>query len=197
MAVTPTPPTPPPSRSARDLATTAGDSAGPKKRPRLTKERNAMPATARSSSPEEPLKISSNIKAKIPRKPHLRTKVTDNEFKGALKREATWLETASTTCDNIRNAFTQQEKLLQDLEVIETESCHIVIDLSAKYKISRETRLRLSEELEVVEEKRRKVMSELYQAWTSGSLEGDEMKHNLDKWSMKDHEITGRLERSR
>jgi hypothetical protein len=87
-----------------------------------------MSTTARSSSPEEPPKASSE-EAKNKRKQRLRTKVTDDEFRGSLKREATWLNTASSRCSNIRRAFAQQEKLLKELEVIETESCHVIADL--------------------------------------------------------------------
>jgi hypothetical protein len=73
------------SYSARDLATAAGDSARLNKRLRLTKENNAMPATARSSSLESSAKASSDKEAKGQQKPH--TRVIENEFRGYIKRE--------------------------------------------------------------------------------------------------------------
>jgi hypothetical protein len=193
MAVTPTLPTPP-SHSARDLATAAGDSARPNKRLRVTKGNNAMPATARSSSPESSAKASSDEEAKGRRKP--RTRVTENEFRGHIKREKTWLDTASSGCSNIRRVFTQQKNFLEELEAIEKEFSHIVTDLSVEQAISRQARLRLSGELEHVEERRRRVISNLCKAMTRGSTEGDEMKQNLEKWCVKDSKVTSRIERS-
>jgi hypothetical protein len=135
-----------------------------------------MSTTARSSSPEEPPKASSSEEAKNKRKQRLRTKVTNDEFRGSLKREATWLNTASSRCSNIRRVFTQQENLLKELEVIETESCHVIADLSAAHIMTRGARLRLMGELELVEEKRRKAISQLRTAMIWGSSEGDGMK---------------------
>jgi len=100
-------------------------------------------------------------------------------------------------CSNIRKVFTKQKRLLESLDALEKESCHIVAEISAKQKVSREARLRLGGELESVEERRCKVISELRTAMISGSTEGGEMKQNLEKWRVKESKVTDRIEKSR